>query len=899
MRLLRVWMHRVLGLFRTQREDRELSAELNSHLQLHVEENLRAGMSPAEARRNALQKLGGLEQTKLLHRDRRGLPLLESFLQDLRVGTRALLRERAVSLLCILILALGIGASTALYSVWESALVFPFSFQNDGRWVAIRAGFNRQQTSSWFLSIPEYNDLRKLTDIFENTAIMQHVMVNLTDNGHPESVDVTAVSAETIRDTGVKPTLGRSFLPGEDVPGGPNLVVMSEALWRTRYQSDPNILGKQIRMNGENYSVIGVMPRYYRLWGTPLWIPLRIDYHETNRSHRAYWVTATFKKGVSQQQANARLALLAHEWEQRDSGQVPEYAKLRLWTEDIMRYTTSSIKDAMLVLLAAIALLLLITCSNVTNILLARIHGRRREVAIRLALGGNRMRIARQFLTESVLLAVASGAMGLLIAQQSLPLIRRHVIDYVSTEAPEFKFDFSAFLLVIGFSVLVGFLYGIAPSIQASRTSLLDTLKSGGRAGSSLRGQWWRKILVVTQVSLALVVLASASLMVESYRQLSNSRLGFNPANLLETNITLPEISYPGIPHASSFFQTLQQSVSAIPGVDSTGIVSYLPVADRLDRQDFRVEGRAANASDSAGGAACRYATPGYFHAMQISLAGGRLLTDDDREGRQLVAVVNETLAKRFWPNESAIGKNIALGTRYSERIASSPAGQPSAASVPQWITIVGIIHDTRQVSEWGVSILPEIYLPYSQSSAPIRTMRLVVRSLTPPSQLLGSVRQTVSRLDSSLPLGDAQAMQHIVDESYSTERLALVLLSVFAAVALILVAAGIYALLSYNVSQQSHEIGIRMAIGALPRQVLSLVLRSGASLALIGIAVGVAGGVFATRLMTRVLYQVNASNPFFFAGTAIILLAFALFACYLPARRATRVDPMVVLRHE
>ena len=896
-RTVRAFFLRFANLFHSHGPNREFMQELESHIQLHIEEKLRAGMSPAEARRQALLKLGGLEQTKLLYRDRRGLPFFESFLQDIRVGARALLRERAVSLLCVLILALGIGATTALYSVWESALVFPFSFENNGRWVAILAGFNRQQTRSWFLSIPEYNDLRGLTDIFENTAIMQHVMVNLTDNGHPESTDVTAVSANAIRDTGVKPILGRSFLPGEDTPGGPNVVVISEALWRTRYQSDPNILGKQIRMNGETYSVIGVMPPYYKLWGTPLWIPLRIDYHDSNRSRRAYWVTAILKKGVSQRQANARLALLAREWEQRDGGQVREYANLRLWTADIMRYVTSSIKDAMLVLLAAIAFLLVITCSNVTNILLARINGRRREVAIRLALGGGRIRITRQFLTESFLLALASGALGLLIAQQSLPLIRRHVIDYVSTEAPEFKFDFSAFLLVTGFSLLVGFLYGIAPAIQASRTSLLDTLKSGGRAGSSPRGQWWRKTLVVTQVSLALVVLASASLMVESYRRLSNSSLGFNPAHVFETNITLPEISYPGFPQTFAFFEQLQQSVFAMPGTEATGLVSSLPMADRLDRRDFNVEGRAANASDSMGGAACRYATPGYFRVLQISLVGGRLFADDDRETREAVAIVNETLAKRFWPNESALGKHIALGTQYSERIASDSSA--SLSSAHRWITIVGVIHDTRQIAEWGASILPEIYLPYAQSGAPIRNMRLVVRSQQAVAPLLQSVRQNVARLDGSLPLGNSQTMNEIVGDAYGTERLALVLLTIFAVVALILAVAGVYALLSYNVSRQSHEIGIRMALGALPRQTLALVLRSGTGLALLGVAVGIVGGIFATRLMTRLLYQVSASNPYIYAGASLVLLAFALVACFVPARRATRVDPMLVLRHE
>ena len=893
---LRSWLG---ATWHRPRMESEMDAELRFHLEAYTEELIRSGVPCHEAPRRARLEFGGLERTKEECREARGVNFTETLVQDIRVGTRALLRARGMSAVCVFVLALGIGASTALYSVWKAAMNFPYDFENNGRWVAVLAGFNRQQTRSWLLSVPEYNDLRQLDDVFESVWVMQHIMFNLTDNGHPESLDVTAVSADAIRNTGVQPLLGRSFLPGEDAPGGPNVVLISDTLWQRRYQRDPNILGRQIRMNDENYSVIGVMPPYFLMWGTELWVPLRIDYNEGNRSHRAFWVTAMLRKGVTQKQADARLAVIARHWEQQDGGQVPEYGNLRLWTEDVMKYVTSSMKDAILVLLAAIILLLLITCANVANIILARVAARRREVAIRLAIGGSRLRITRQFLTESVLLAVTSGALGLLIAQQSLPLIRHFVIDYVSTEAREFKFDFSAFLLVTAFSVFIGLLYGIAPAIQASKTSLTDTLKEGGRTGSSPRGQWWRKALVVTQVSLALVVVASASLMTQSYRRLSNSNLGFDPAHVVEANISLPEISYPETPQTLSFFQELQHSVAAIPGVQATGVVSSLPVADRLDRQDFHVEGRAANASDSVGGAACRFATPGYFGALRISLAGGRFFTDDDREGRQLVAMVNETLAKRFWPNESAIGKHIALGNQYSERIVSTSAAPPSASSAPRWITIVGVFHDTRQASDWGVTILPEIYLPYAQSATPLRGSRLVVRSLQTPSQLLESVRQTVSRLDSSLPLGDSHTMNEIVGDAYGTERLALVLLTIFAVVALVLAVAGVYALLSYHVSQRSHEIGIRMALGAQPRQVLHYMLGQAGKLAVFGVAIGIAVGLLLTHAMARLLYQIRATDPLTFAGTAILLLALALLGCYVPARRAMRVDPMVALRHE
>jgi len=404
-------------MFWRKRKLDDFSAEIEQHIQLETERLREQGMNPEAARSTARRAFGNkLHAEERFYESHRWL-WWDHLKQDILYGFRVLLREKRVTALCVFILALGIGASTALYSVWKSALVFPYEFQSSGRWVAVLASFNRQQTRSWFLSVPEYHDLRQLNDVFENFSILQHVMVNLTDNGHPETLDATAVCAEAIQNTGVHPILGRAFLPGEDAPSGPNVVIIAYDLWHSRYQERSNILGQQIQMNEQNYSIIGVMPPYYRLWGTQLWIPLRLDQNDRNRSHRAYWITAMLKKGVSQQQANVRLSVLAQQWQQQNGGTTPEYAGLHLWTEDVMKYVTTSMKDAMLVLLAAIALLLLITCANVINILLARVVARRREVAIRLAVGGSRARIIGQFLAESLLLAAASGALGLLLAQ--------------------------------------------------------------------------------------------------------------------------------------------------------------------------------------------------------------------------------------------------------------------------------------------------------------------------------------------------------------------------------------------------------------------------------------------------------------------------------------------------
>ena len=894
MRRLRAWFLRLGGLLDRERCERELAEELESHLQMHIEDNLRAGMSAEGARRQALIKLGGIEPTKEQCRERHGLPVLETLMQDVRVGVRGLLRARGISMVCVLVLALGIGASTALYSVWRAALVFPYSFESNGRWVAVLAGLNRQETSSWFLSVPEFNDLRQLTDVFESVSALQHMSFNLTDNDRPEEIGATATTANAIADTGVAPQLGRLFLAGEDAPGGPHVVLLSDVLWRRRYFADPNIVGKQIRMNGEDHTVIGVMPPRFRMWGSEMWVPLPLDQTEQNRSNRAYWVTAMLRKGVSQKQADARLAVVAHQWEQLEGNRTPEYASLRLWTEDVMEGVNRSLKNALLVLLAAIALLLVITCANVAGLLLARAHTRRREVAIRLALGGGRLRIVRQFLTESVILAAIGGAGGLLLAWRSVPLIGGMVVDYVSTEAGEFKLDPSAFLFLLILSVAMGLLFGFAPALQAIRISLTRTLKEGGRnVGETRRGQWPRKILVVTEISLALIVLAAAGLMIRSYHGLANSDLGFDHDHVLQVGVPLPANSYRASAQTLSFFHELQRSVSALPGVEVSGLVSTLPLYDRLDQRDFAIEERSGSA-DARGSAAYRIVTPDYFRVLKIHLDSGRLLSDDDRQGGRLVAVVNETFAKRYWPNQSVLGKRIDLGNRYSERLASgrSPAS-------PERLTIVGVIGDVRQRREWKDEIEPEICVPYAQTAEAVRSMRLVVRSRLVSSQLMESLRSIVHRMDSGLPLSDVGTMNEILRDAYGTERLALLLLTVFAGVSLLLAVAGVYALLAYVVSQQSHEIGIRMALGAEPREVLRHWLAQGARLAVVGVTTGIAGALVLTHAMASLLYKVSATDPWTFAGTAVLLLSLALLACYVPARRATRVDPMVALRYE
>jgi len=725
--------------------------------------------------------------------------------------------------------------------------------------------------------------------------VLQHVSVNLTDSDRPEALDCTAVSAGTIANTRVAPILGRTFLSGDDVPGAPRVVLVGNILWHSRYFADPGLVGKQIRMNGENYTVIGIMPSQFALWGTQLWIPLHIDGNDRDRANRSYWIAAMLRKGVTQEQARARLAIIARQWEHEYGSQAPEYQGLRLSSEDVLAYVNRPLKEAMLVLLAAVGLLLIVTCANLANLLLARAASRHREVAVRLALGASRVRIIRQFLAESVVLSLVGGSFGLLLAWRSVPLIENLIVDYVSTEAGEFRLDLTAFVFALLLSVLIGLIYGIAPAFQATAVSLADTLKEGGRnVGATRRSQSVRNVLVVAEISLALAVLVAAGFAIRSYTGLAGSSAGFDPQDLVTSDISLPPTAYSAPRQILSFFDTLQKAMAVTPRVESAGLVSALPVRDRLDRTDFRITGRVGSFADTLGHAVYRIATPGYFAAMKIPLISGRFPNEQDRDGVQPVAVVNQTFAKRYFPGQSPVGKQIALAGRYSEQA----SGRPESSLPPQPI-IVGVIGDVRQLREWNTEILPEIVLPYAQNATGLRSMTLVVRSLAPAEAIFDSERAVVAHLDPALPAANRQTMIRIVQDAYGTERLAVVLLAVFGAVALVLAGAGIYALLAYTVSQQSREIGIRMALGADRGAILRSVLGYGLRLATLGTGIGLLIAALLANAMAALLYHVSKADPVAFLAPAALLSGLALLACYVPARRAARVDPLVALRHE
>jgi predicted permease len=894
------WLRNALRLRRTNLNgDADLDAEIRSYAYHLADEKARDGMSASEARRTARAELGGIAHASLAAsesiRESRPGAWLESFAQDVRYAARLLRKSPGFTIVAVLTLALGIGAGTALFSAWQAALVFPYDFEMNGRWVAIHGGFDRQQASSWFFSASEYADLRQVKDVFADVSALQHVDFNLTDSGHLDSGRATALTVGELQSTGVAPLLGRAFLPGEDAPGSPNVVIISDRFWHHRYQGDPQIIGRSIPMDGASYTIVGVMPARFLLWGTDMWIPLRFDPNDRNRSNRTYWVTAMVRPGISPKQVNARLALLAQQWESDHRAEAPEYAGLRLWCDDIMAFQNSTLRNAMLVLLAAIALLLVITCANVANLLLSRAHARRREVSVRLALGARRGRIVRQFLIESMILSALGGACGFLVAWWSVPQIGAMVVDYVTTEAGEFKVNWQAFCFALGLSLLIGLLYGVFPALHASKASLLEALKATGKqGGGNPRARFARRTLVAAETCLSIVILVAAGLVIRSYARLSSSDPGFSSDHVYVISVPLPPSSYPQRADVESFYQALQSSVAALPGTHLAALTSWTPIADRLDRQDFHIAGRPADSADGSGDAVLQTISADYFTVMGISIKEGRVFSAEDRRGSRNVVIVNQSLAKRYWPHDSPLGREIELGNQYSERVSASGPG-----AFPVRYLIVGVAGDTRQTRDSNDEILPQVYAPFLQSALVFRSMELVVRADSSDSSLTSAVRGIVARLDPALPVRFAQPMSEVVRDAYGTERLALVLLTIFAAAALVIAMAGIYAVLAYEVARQTHEIGIRMAVGARRFQVLRTVMVGGLTPALAGAALGLCGALAATHLMNDLLYGIAPFDPLTFSAVTLLLLLVATVACYIPARRAMCVDPVVALRHE
>ncbi|HEX8115778.1 MAG TPA: ABC transporter permease, partial [Pyrinomonadaceae bacterium] len=726
-------------------------------------------------------------------------------------------------------------------------------------------------------AVANYIDWRDQSTVFEGMAALADLSINLTGAGEPERFDGKRVSANFFSLLGVEPLLGRGFLAEEDAPGANHVVVLSHGLWQRRFGSDKGLVGKSITLNGEGYTVVGVMPPGFKFMNEDvgMWVPVAFTpQQKANRGSHYLQVVARLKPGVTVEGAQAEMSTIATRLQQ----QYPEQnTDLGASVVPLHEEVVGKIKPALLVLLGAVGFVLLVACANVANLLLARAAARRREVAVRAALGASRWRIVRQLLAESVLLSGLAGALGLLLAVWGVELLVG--LDPAGVQrAGEVTLDWRVLAFTLGLSVLTGILFGLAPALQASKADFVESLKEGGRSGQGLARSRMRSALVVGEVALTLVLLVGAGLLLKSFSRLLAVDPGLDPHNVLTLDVALPPAKYKEPQRIKDFYERLTQEAAALPGVQAAGLVSILPLAGDDSSNFVQIEGRAPLPPGQAMRAGRRNVSADYFRAIGIPVKRGRALAASDAEGAQPVLVINESLARSFFPDEDPVGKRVRTGDK-------SP-----------WVEIVGVVGDVRHRG-LDVDARPEMFFPHTQT--PSRRMTLVVRSSGDPAALAAPLRERVRSIDRDQPVGNVKTMEEWVSESVASRRFTAALLGVFAAAAAALAALGLYGVVSYSVAQRTHEIGLRVALGARPRDVLRLVIGQGMTLTLVGTAVGVAAALALTRVITGLLFGVGATDPAVFVAVPLLLLVVALLACYLPARRATKVDPMVALRYE
>ena len=874
-RRVRVWAARLAGLFNRRARDRELAEELESHLRMHVEDNVRAGMSPEEARRVALLELGGVEQVKEQYRRQRGVPALEDLWQDLRYAARVLAKRPGFTLVAVATVALGVGATTAIFSVVNSVLLRPLPYKDPERIVQVWENNPKRGWTRDTISPLNFEDWRTQARAFEAVSAYEYESFVLTGGQEPERLGGILASSDFFRVIGVEPAIGRAFLPGEDRAGAGRVAVISDRLWQRRFGSRADVLNQSLVLNSESYTVVGVMPKGFQFpsRNTDVWVA-SVDLKRPRSDHFMYAV-ARLKAGTPLEEAQAdidRVALvLSQQYPDTNSNRGVTLVPLH---EEIVGKT----RRALTLMLGAVGLLLLVACVNVANLLLARASGRRREIALRAALGAGRGRIARQLLTESLLLSVLGGACGLALSLWLVDLLVAWSAGGIP-RAQEIGVDGRAVVFALAASVLTGIAFGLAPALGFSAPDLNQTLKEGAQgAGGGRRQTRAQGALVVSEVAVALVLLAGAGLLGRSYASLSRVEPGFDADGVLTARISLPEAKYQDKDRQALFFRQVLERVRALPGVAHAGAVSDLPFSGSRTSQSFELEGRPE--SSLTPNADYRKISPDYFRAMGIRLLSGREFTDGDAKDSTPVAVVNDALARRFFAGEEAIGKRLV----YQEN------GREVARE------IVGVVADLKHDDLAGERA-PEVYVPHTQR--PNSWMFLAVRGPADPAALAAPLRAAVREVDPNEPVHSVLTMRQRLDQSLAPQRFNALLLAAFAGAATLLAAVGVFGVMSFQVAERTHEIGVRMALGAQRRDVIRLVVGRGMILTLVGVAFGLVGALALTRLMRGLLFGVSPTDPATFAGIALLLAFVALVACYLPARRAARVDPTVALRAE
>jgi putative ABC transport system permease protein len=815
-----------------------------------------------------------------------------------------LAKSPGFTIVAVLTLALGIGANTAIFSIVNAVLLRPLAYKDSPSLVNIWSKFEKDGIPQNWISEPEYWDLLDHNESFSQIAAYSlGGSANLTSaDSQPVQVSTANATASLLPMLGIAPALGRSFSADEDRPGNSHFALLSYGLWQSQFGGDPNILSKSIQLDGNKYAIVGVLPKQFSLGGKQdLWTPLGLDRaRPQDRGSHYLHVVAHLKPGVDSAQASAALTRFASDLLRvypNSYGRGDE-KNFTMYMVPVKEQLVSKVRPALLVLLGAVAFVLLIACANVANLLLAHASAREKELAIRAALGAGRVRLVRQLLTESLILAFAGGLLGLGLGYWGVDALRA-LVPANTPRMNEVQLDPLVLAFTFAVSLLTGLIFGLAPAWHIARTDLREALNEAGRGTSASEGsRRLRSVLVVSELALAVLLLVGAGLLIRSFSRLLDVSPGFQTQHLLTLELSLPEKTYPDGAPVQNFFAQLMARVNAVSGIQAAGAVSQMPLADSYNSGTVFFEDTSIPdipRLQNLGNLPYleidqREATPGYFQAMQIPLVRGRLLNDGDNASGQLVAVVDANFAHRFWPRGDAIGQHVAIDT--------IPNIKPQT---PRWRTIVGVVGHVKHYA-LDTEGREQIYFPHRQpfyGAFASRDMTLAVRTSLEPTSVTSAIREQVSALDKDLPLYNIATMDHLVSASVAQPRLNLSLLAAFAALALVLAAVGVYGVMAYAVTQRTQEFGIRMALGALPADVLKQVFLEGGRLAAIGLALGLIAALALTRLMASLLFGVKPSDPVTLGMAAALLAFVALAACYIPARRATRVDPLVALRYE
>ncbi|HEU4890303.1 MAG TPA: ABC transporter permease [Vicinamibacterales bacterium] len=870
------------GLFRREAVIDEIQQEMRSHVELATEANIASGMDPVAARDAAKRGFGNLTRMSELAYDVRAGGGLETMWQDLRFGIRTLFRNPGFAAVAILTLALGTGATSAIFSFVYAVVLRPLPYHDPHRLVSV-VEYRRFEMG---LTVPDYLDWRAAATSFEQLAAAATTTVNLTGRGEPERVAAARVSGNYFDTLGIPPAHGRGFRWSDEPYEAARVVVLGDGLWRRRFAADPGLVGQTIAINGEPHVVIGIMPPQLSLRSTAaqLWLPLNLTPQELG-SPGARFLTTTgrLRRGVTATQAQAELAEIARRTEKvRPQSNTNVTARVRGLHEAVV----SQVRDGAFILLAAVSFVLLIACANVANLLLARATRRQAEMSVRAALGAARSRIARQLLTESAAIGLSGAVAGLVLAY-AMTEVLKNVLPADIPRLQQTRVDVVVLGFTLAVSLVASLLFGVAPALRASRPELQQALRDESRSSGGLRRRRLSRMIVATEIALALVLLVAAGLLLRSFVRLQRVDLGFDPAHLLTVRMSLPEARYGQAAQVAAFYQELATNLGQQPGVKAAAVASTVPLTGSGISISMTIEGRPGPARvEDTPNVFLRFVSADYFRTLAVRIQRGRDFSGADRANTQAVAIVNETTAKQYWPDQDPLGRRFRLD---DDRIGD--------------VEIVGVVADVRNFS-LAEPPAREVFMPLPQVTALNwqwlqRTMIAIARTTGEPESVAGAIRHAVRTLDAQLPLYNLRSMEQLRAESTGDERAGLALVGTFAAVALVLASIGVYGVMAFMVAGRSREIGVRLALGATPRDVRWMILRDGGALTAVGVVIGLIAAFAVTRMMATLLFETQPTDPVTFLAVGVVIAAAAMLACWVPARRSTRVDPVTALRAE